>query len=368
VGTTVSWEQALAWRMTRHRLTHRAAAVDLATVTGDVCGLHAQVMSCAELSLWARIDGLGRDAVRQALWVHRSLVKLWAARGTLYLLPSAELGVWLAALSTMPKFGNTGQPVIDDLADAIGHALTGRVLSRADLAAEVERSTGSAKFGEWLRGSWGSYLKAASFRGLICFAPSAGTQVRFTAPATWLRGPITGPAPAEALGAITRRFLGGYAPATAEDLTRWWLGPPRPRQGAAMLAAAGDEAAEVTVGGKRAWVLARDLPGMLSATTQGIARLLPAFDPWVIGAARHAPLFDPPHLARVYRPQGWISPVLLVNGRIAGTWKHTRNGHRLVVEAEPFGRLPAWAREQLHDEAERLAVFLGCALATYSVA
>src|SRR5215467_5583257 len=150
---------------------------------------------------------------------------------------------------------------------------------------------------------------------------------------------------------ITRRFLGGYAPATPEDLTRWWLGPPRPRQGAAMLAAAGDEAAEVTVGGKRAWVLARDLPGMLSATTQGIARLLPAFDPWVIGAARHAPLFDPPHLARVYRPQGWISPVLLVNGRIAGTWKHTRNGHRLVVEAEPFGRLPAWARKQLYDEA-----------------
>jgi len=99
----------------------------------------------------------------------------------------------------------------------------------------------------------------------------------------------------------------------------------------------------------------------------GAARLLPAFDPWVIGAARHAPLFDPPHLTSVYRPQGWISPVLLVNGRIAGTWKHTRNGQRLAVETEPFGRLPAWAQEQLHAEAERLAVFLGCVLATYSV-
>ena len=364
--TTVSWEQALAWRMARHRLTHRAAAADLAGVTGDICGVHAQVMSCAELSLWARTDGLDRDAVRQALWVHRSLVKLWAARGTLYLLPAAELGVWLAALSTMPKFGNTGQPVIDELSAAIGRALTGRVLSRADLAAEVERSTGSAMFGRWLRGSWGSYLKAASFRGLICFAPSAGTQVRFTAPATWLPGPLTGPAPAEAVGEITRRFLGGYAPATAEDLTRWWLGPPRPRRGTAMLAAAGAEATEVTVDGKRAFVLARDLPGMLSAAPPGIARLLPAFDPWVIGAARHAPLFDPQHLARVYRPQGWISPVLLVNGRIAGTWKHTRTGHRLAVETEPFGRLPAWAREQLHAEAERLAAFFGCALATYS--
>jgi Winged helix DNA-binding domain len=53
---------------------------DLARVAGEVCGLHAQVLSSAELSLWARIDGLPRDAVREALWTHRSLVKLWAMR------------------------------------------------------------------------------------------------------------------------------------------------------------------------------------------------------------------------------------------------------------------------------------------------
>ena len=364
--TTLGWEQALAWRMERHHLTRRAAPADLADVTGAICGLHAQVMSCAELSLWARIDGLSRDAVRQALWVHRSLVKLWAARGTLYLLPTADLGTWLAALSTMPKFGNIGHPQTDDLAAAIGRALTGRMLSREDLAAEVASSTGSPLFGEWLRSSWGSYLKAASFRGLICFAPSVGGQVRFTAPATWVPASIAEPAPAEAVAEITRRFLHGYAPATADDLTRWWLGPPRPRRGAAMLAAAGDQVADVTVEGKRAHVLARDLPGMLAATSPGVARLLPGFDPWVIGAARHAPLFEPQHLARVYRPQGWIAPVLLVNGRIAGTWRHTRTGGRLTVEMDPFGRLPAWAREQLHAEAERLADFLGCTAATTS--
>jgi hypothetical protein len=345
--------------MARHHLTDRAAPADLVRVAGDLCGLHAQVMSCAELSLWARIDGLDRDAVRQALWVDRSLVKLWAARGTLYLLPAAELGVWLSALGTLTKFGNQ-HPVMADLAGAVGRALSGRVLTRAELALAVEQDTGSARFGEWLRGSWGSYLKAASFRGLICFAPGTGTQVRFTAPATWVPGGITRPAPEEAIGEITRRFLGGYAPATAEDLTRWWLGPPRPRQGVAMLAAAGEEAAEVDVEGKRARVLARDLPGVLSAAPAGAARLLPAFDPWVIGAARHAPLFDPPHVARVYRPQGWVSPVLLVNGRIADVWKHERTGRRLAVEIEPFGRLPAWARQQLSHEAERLAAFLGC--------
>jgi len=77
----LSWEQALAWRMERHRLVERAVPSDLIRVVGEICGLHAQLMSSAELSLWARIDGLERDAVHETLWTHRALVKLWATRG-----------------------------------------------------------------------------------------------------------------------------------------------------------------------------------------------------------------------------------------------------------------------------------------------
>ena len=54
-----------------------------------------------------------------------------------------------------------------------------------------------------------------------------------------------------------------------------------------------------------------------------------------------------------------ISPVVLVNGRMVGVWKHARNGQRLQVEIEPFAALPDWAREQLEAEVERLAEFLG---------
>ena len=61
----------------------------------------------------------------------------------------------------------------------------------------------------------------------------------------------------------------------------------------------------------------------------------------------------------MYRAQGWISPVVLVNGRMAGVWKHARKGRRLVVELEPFDRLPVWARTQLQAEAVRLADFVG---------
>jgi hypothetical protein len=348
----VSWRQALAWRLRRHHLVDQSG--DPVSVASALCGLHAQLMSSAELSVWARTAAPQRDAVIDALWERRALVKLWAARGTLYIMPANEMGLWLAALGTQTKFGNVGNAKIDELVHAIGAALAGQILTRAELAEAVERISGKPEHAEWIGSSWGSYLKAASFRGKICFAPGAGTQVRFTTPDTWLREPIRRPSAAHALQEITRRFLAAYAPATPEDLTRWWLGPPVPTRGRKLIAALGDDAVEVDVEGHRAWVLASDLADMREADTPDTACLLPAFDPWVIGMGRHRPMLDPAHLGAVFRKQGWISPVLLVNGRIAGVWRHEGTGGRPRVDLQPFGRLPAWAGRQLRARAAEL--------------
>jgi hypothetical protein len=64
----------------------------------------------------------------------------------------------------------------------------------------------------------------------------------------------------------------------------------------------------------------------------------------------------------VYRPQGWLSPVLLVDDRMEGVWRHERKGGRLIVEVEPFVQQPGWARLATEEEAERLARFLGIEL------
>jgi uncharacterized protein YcaQ len=363
VRQLVTWDQVRAWRLERHRLVRRARRADLVRVVGRICGLHAQLQSSAELSAWARIEAVERGALDEALWRKRTLVKLWAMRGTLHLLPSANLGVWLAGLSTYTNRGMTGHPEIDALTDAVGRALTRGPLTREELAVEVERITADASLAEYVRLSWGSYLKPASFRGHLCFAPSDDGRVRFTKPASWIHGGVDQPAADEALREVTRRFLAAYGPATAEDLGLWW-GGFGPAPGRRMLAALGDEALEVEVDGQSGWMLARDLRAVASAEHEDSVRLLPAFDPWVAGASRKADaLCDPRHRSRVYRPQGWFSPVLLVNGRMAGTWKHARKGRRLVVEIEPFGRLPTWVRPAVDSEAERLAAFLGGELA-----
>jgi uncharacterized protein YcaQ len=358
-GVQISWQDALHWRMERQRLVHRAPATELVTIASELGGLHAQLMSSAELTVWARTEGFDRDALDHALWSERTLVKTWAMRGTLHLLPAAELGVWLGGLGTYTHYGQMWSEM-EVLADAVRRALAGKILSRDELATKVVRITGTPEHGEWLRESWGSYLKASAFRGLLCFAPSDGGRVRFAAPGEWVPGGVT-PVPAdEALRQITRRFLAAYGPVPPADLARWWKGGMAPSRGEQMIRALGEEAVEIDVGRERVWLLTRDVESLEHAASPDAARLLPAFDPWVVAASRtsRAVVADA-HRSRVYRPQAWLSPVVLVNGRMLGVWKHERKGARLRVTIEPFGRLPAWARVQLESEVERLAGFLG---------
>src|SRR5579885_169763 len=101
---SITWAQAAAWRVRRHHLEKRARAGALLAVASRLCGLHAQVMSCAELTAWARVEGLTRGAVQRALWEERTLVKTWAMRGTLHLLPADELPLWHAALGTSRRY------------------------------------------------------------------------------------------------------------------------------------------------------------------------------------------------------------------------------------------------------------------------
>jgi Winged helix DNA-binding domain len=73
-----------------------------------------------------------------------------------------------------------------------------------------------------------------------------------------------------------------------------------------------------------------------------------------------------PHQARVSRPQGWISPPLVVDGRIVGVWTAERRGDTLVVGVEPFTTLTRSVRAALPAAAERVALASGAAGAEMS--
>lgn len=351
----LGWEEARALRLERHQLHRRAPRGSELRVAGRICGLHAQLLSSAALSLWARVEGASLERFLRALWRERTLVKTWAMRGTLHLLPARDLPMYLGALGTyrhyltqgwVKYFGVTREE-IDRVIETVGQALRGRVLTRDQLAAAVVERTGSNKLGAVLRQGWGVLLKPAAYRGQLCFAESEGARVRFTHP-----GPVRQLEPQKALAELARRYLAAYGPATRDDFARWWQGTSRVE---AQRLIESLEVTPVDLEGTRAYLLAGAAPSAAEARS---VRLLPAFDPYVVGAPRSGGLFPAVHKGRIYRPQGWISPALLVDGHVEGVWRHERKNGRLEVQVEPFARQPPRVRAGVAEEAERLATFL----------
>jgi hypothetical protein len=352
--------------MARQHLRRRAPVGTRLDVVADLCGLHAQVMSSAELTLWARVDSLTPEMVPAMLWQERTLVKTWAMRGTLHLLPATELPLWTAAqavarpryhvASWQEAFG-VSRAEMETILAALPEVLDGRMLNREELAAELAAATSRPHLAERLNESWGSVLKPLAFAGALCFAPSADRAIRFTRPDQWLGGWET-IAPDVAMADVIRRYLHAYGSATRDELSRWF-GALTPAQAERHLKRLGNEVAVVTIDGARAWALAADVAGMAGMSPTGTVRLLPAFDQYVVTAPRDQPEVLPAEMRqRVYRPQAWFSPVVVRDGRMIGTWRHERNGTRIMVAIEPFVRLSPSQKDQVADEADRLARFL----------
>jgi len=339
-------------------------------VVSELCGLHAQVMSSAELMLWARVDGVRRDSLGTALWRDRTLVKMWAMRGTLHVFRSSEHPLWQAALSTYAHFPNRSWaryfgitlPEMERLTESVGEVLDGRVLNREELAEELARRRRSRRFDAALRESWGGFLKPASYQGLLCFGPSDGQRVRFANPRSWLTTGAAGPEPQEALETVIRHFLAANGPASSEEIARWW--GRMSTTAVEKLVGSFDDVVAFDVEGTPAWASAGHADAIASAAPARSVRLLPTFDQYVIGTTKHSHELMPgvAFRDRVHRQAGWVSPVLLVDGRIEGVWSYAKKGSWVIVEIEPFRKQPGWVRKGAEIEAERLAAYLGGAL------
>jgi uncharacterized protein YcaQ len=353
----------LAWTLQRQHLATRGT--DPLAVVSDIAGLHAQVAASAELTLWARVEGLRRGDVDALLWERKALVKTWAMRGTLHLLPSAELPRYVGALSRlrprhhMPawlRHHELTREQADKMLAAIAAALRDASLTREELAATVAERVGDPKLADRLKSGFGDLLKPAAFTGDLCFAPSDGRRVRFTHPRTWLAGwrPV---GDETAASEVVRTYLHAYGPAPREQFQRWF-GMTSPAEAGRWIEALGDEVDEVDVEGERGWMLAEDVEEAAAAEPSGIVRLLPAFDQYVVTAPRAAEaVLADAHRERVYRPQGWLSPVLLVDGRIEGVWSHEAKAGTLTLLIEPFKRVKKSIEAEVEQEAERLAAF-----------
>jgi hypothetical protein len=315
-----SWAQALTWRLGRHYLLapHGSDAVE---IVRRLCGVQAQVPSAAQLAVAVRCVKPAQDTpagqdVGVALAQHR-LVRTWAMRGTLHLLPTDTLADQLALLAAARTWekGSWQRTFADaatmsQLADLVSTALDGPPLTREELVSAVAGQAHNAALAEQLRSAWSALLKPLSWQGLLCQGPAQGGKVTLTRPDRWVPGWPGLPDPDAAAAAVVRAYLG------ADEL----------------------------------------------AVTRATAavHLLPAFDQYVLGpGTADAAVVPTEHRARVSRAAGWIAPVLVVGGRVAGTWEPADGG----IRVDAFPETHATAHEAdpglLAAEIQRVGLLAG---------
>jgi hypothetical protein len=193
-------------------------------------------------------------------------------------------------------------------------------------------------------------LMLAALRGVAVLGPlrEDGGHA-FALARDWLgTAPPTELAGAErdgALAELARRYLAAHGPAAPADLAAWsGLALRDARAGlkaiASELAERGDDLVDLA---------ARE------PTPEAIpARLLAAFDPYLLGWKDRAFAVPARYAKRVHPGGGMLRATATVDGRAVGTWSSAGGKPKL----EPFGRLPAGAGAALATEADDVARFV----------
>ncbi|MFI0373402.1 winged helix DNA-binding domain-containing protein [Actinomadura sp. 1N219] len=367
----MSWEDVCARRLERHALSVPSKD-GCAEVAAGMAGVHAQVMTAAELGIGLRLDGATRADVRRALWEERSLVKAHGPRGTVHVLPARDLPMWVAALSALPPAPSPFQDAVRMTAEQteeVVAAIAGAV-DEADLTVDELTEAVVERTGPWagdlvmpafqtLWPRWRQAMAQAGQRGAMCFGPMRGRKVTYSSPRRLL--PDFQPAPADAaLGWLVHSYLHAFGPSTSDRFAHW-LGTPA---GWAADLFASLDLERVEVEGTEAWVAAGDTE--LSSDAPRGVRLLPYFDVYAYRVGNQPPelLYPGPAGERALRGNFQL---LLVDGVVAGLWHQRRSGRRIDVTAEPLVTLTKAQHADLEEQVERVAHVLEAAKTTLTI-
>lgn len=360
----LTWSGVTTRRMARHALIEPATDLGVADIVGVMCGAHAQVLSAAELSIGRRVTGATRADVRRALWEKQTLVKTFGPRGTIHLLPAADLPIWTGALSALPSPAPTHPKGVrfmpeqaDEVIAAIGDALSDTELTVDELTEAIAHRAGpwavertmQAFQDKWPR--WRQLTSTAAHRGVLCFGPNHGRNVTYTNPHRVLPGfrPANGDV---ALRTLITRYLYAYGPATPQHFAKWLNIPPHCAVG--LFRTMADNLECVDLDGEPGWTVLGDT-GMPGAPHRGI-RLLPYFDAYVVAAQPRERLFPGTAATRALTPTGQAGnyPVVLVDGVVGGVWHQQRSGGNVIIIVDLLRELSGPQRRQLDDEVDLL--------------
>ncbi|KAA9355292.1 winged helix DNA-binding domain-containing protein [Larkinella humicola] len=347
--------------LVQYRLHHQHLTQSWLTTPGDLVAwfgaVQGQDYAAGKWALGNRLPGSTDAGIEQAI-ADRTILRTWPMRGTLHFVAAADIH-WILDLN-QPRLQTLyashfrrlelSEPVIAKSKAVFTKALSGgHHLTRSELKTALEQAGIPAH-----ENRLSLLLARASYDRLLCHGVRRDKEFTFTLLDDWV--PPTKPLlREEALAEWTRRYFTSHGPATLADFS-WWSGLTLTDAKIGMDLIKSGFVSEV-VAGQTYWMPA-SLPTLHDHITT--AYLLPVYDEYLVAYKdRSGPLggLDPAQIAKT--GNGIFSPVIVIDGRVAGTWKRTLKKDSVWIETSLFTTLTDAQQQALSDAKERYRRFLG---------
>jgi hypothetical protein len=355
---SVTWAQALAWRMER-QLLDPVGSESVAGVVRRLGAVLSMDESLAELAVRTRRTSSRPGELAKAL-AEGTVVKAFAFRGAMHYLSPEDGGIYLALRSAgrqweLPSWVAYYRLAPSDWPEfraAVRDALADGPLTVGELGAVLTKRPAYRHLKPVFDDGAGTLLKPLTWQGDMSFGPPRDgqhTYQRLDSNPRWRGIPDIDDAGPRAIVAYFR----AYGPATL-DHVHYWLGnglSAGRRRLNNWMSGLGDRLVAVDVEGTAAYVVREDVDTLEAAMPSEAVRFLPGHDQWVMGpGSKDVHVTPTPRRELVTRK---ANPVI-AGGVVSGTW--ARDGDELTVTWLDERQRPDNAIKQ---ETARLAGILG---------
>lgn len=355
---SVSWAQALSWRLERH-LLEPVGSESAAGVVRRLGAVLSMDESLAELAVRSRRTASVPGELAAAL-ADGEVIKAFAFRGSMHYLSPEDGGIYLALRSAGRQWERTSWVEYYRLTPtdwpvfraAVRDALSDGPLTLAELGEAVTRRRAFRHLKPVFDEGAGTLLKPLTWQGDMSLGPLRDghhTFQRLDGNPRWRGIPDVDDAGRRAITA----YLRTYGPATLEHLHYWLVAglSAGRRRLEAWFSDLGGELVAVDVDGTRAHLVREDIDALLTSRPSDAVRLLPGHDQWVIGPGTKDTRVTPASRRDLMTRKA--NPVI-VGGVVSGTW--ARRGDELTVTWLDGKPRPDAAIE---EQARRLGDLLG---------
>ncbi len=356
---SVTWGQALGWRLQRHLLdpTGSESVGDVVRRLGAVLSMDE---SAAELAVRTRRRTSKPGELLEAL-ADGEVIMAFAFRGSMHYLSPEDGGVYLALRAAgrqweLPSWVEHYRLAPDDWPDfraAVRDALQEGPLTIGELGESLTAHRAYRHLRAVFEEGAGTLIKPLTWQGDMGFAPSRDGQRTFQRldhNPRWKGIPDLEDAGPRAI----RMYLQTYGPATSEHVHHWLgagLSAGR-RRIDRWLSGLGDALTAVDVEGTTAYVLADDVESLVAAPPANAVRFLPGHDQWVMGPGTKDTHVTPSTQRQAVTRK---ANLVTVDGVVRGTW--ATKGDELSLAW--LDASPPPSRAAIEEETTRLAGLLG---------